>query len=82
MPTVKKKSDFLNSVECAEIKEQLIQLGLNNAHNTVASYSSDGATYPDNLMPFVDKHIKYLSEHQNISPEHYLSNLRLITRRK
>ncbi len=79
---VKKKSEFFNSVECAQIREELKQLALNNAHNTVASYSADSNNYPDNLMPFIDKHIKYLSEHQNIDPQHYLSNLRLITRRK
>ena len=57
-------------------------MSANDAFKTEASYSANAIVYPDNLIPFVDKHMNYLKQHQNINPEHYLSNLRLMTKIK
>jgi hypothetical protein len=54
----------------------------NGAYHTVSSYSANATNYPDHVISFVDKHMKYLSEHQAVNVDHYLSNLRLMTRKK
>lgn len=50
------------------------------AFNTEPTYSSKIDLYPDNLMPFVDKHMAYLCAHAALDPWHYISNLKLMTR--
>ncbi|MBA3758603.1 hypothetical protein H0X10_03165 [Candidatus Saccharibacteria bacterium] len=82
MPTLKKKSDFFETAEGLEIARALREMDADNAFSTIASYSANAAVYPDNLIPFVDKHMNYLKQHQNVNPVHYLSNLRLMTKIK
>jgi hypothetical protein len=82
MSTTKKRADFLTSEEGLYAKETLINMVSDSKYNTQASYSADAIKYPDNVIPFVDKHLKYLIEHQSVNLEHYLSNLRLMTRVK
>ena len=82
MSILKKRIDFRNSDEGVRVELALRMMEDDVAYNTEASYSANTETYPNNLMPFVDKHMKYLSEHQSINTYEYLSNLRLMTRRK
>jgi len=82
MSTTKKRSDFLTTEEGIYAKKTLIHMMSDEKYNTKASYSADAVKYPNNLIPFVDKHIKYLIEHQSVNLDHYLSNLRLMTRLK
>jgi hypothetical protein len=82
MTAVKRRVDFYESEEGVAIQEELKLIAANVAYNTVASYSADSNLYPDNLIPFVDKHMRYLCNHPTIDPQQYLSNLRLITRKK
>ena len=53
-----------------------------NVYNTGSSYSANSIQYPDNLIPFVDKHVNYLNAHPGLDPSQYIANLRLITRIK
>lgn len=71
---------FLNSPQGLSAKDTLQQMFSNNNYNTLASYSANTTDYPDNLIPFVDKHIYYLCTHPTVNPDHYLANLRLMTR--
>lgn len=80
MPTLKKKTNFLDSPEAAEAKAALRLMASDDAYNTRSSYIANGTNYPDNLIPFVDKHMNYLNTHPSIDHRQYLSNLRLMMR--
>lgn len=80
MATQKKRIDFYNSVDGREIRQILVTMSQDPIYNTDAGYSANNDLYPNNLMPFVDKHMSYLNTHPNIEPRHYLANLRLMTR--
>lgn len=80
MSTVKKRVNFFESLEGLEIKRILTVMALDTAYNTDSSYSANSELYPDNLIPFVAKHMSYLNAHPSTDPQHYVSNLRLMTR--
>lgn len=82
MATVKKRVSFFESEEGAEIKQTLQLMTKNNSYNTAPTYSANVLRYPNNLISFVDKHMNYLNTHPSLDPRHYVSNLRLMTRRK
>jgi hypothetical protein len=73
---------FLESEEAARIRESLLHMQTDSSFNTRPSYTANGVVYPDNHMTFAEKHMHYLSEHQDVNAQHYLSNLRLMTRVK
>lgn len=79
MPTLKKKTNFLCSEEAVEIKRLLRLMATDIAYNTKSSYSTNSELYPDNLIPFVDKHMNFLSTHPSTDPAQYMANLRLMT---
>lgn len=80
MSIIRKRTAFLESVEGAEIADNLKLMTTDERYNTEPSYSANTDAYPNNLIPFVDKHMAYLSTHPSTNPEHYLANLRLMTR--
>lgn len=82
MPSYKKKSSFFETAEAAEIKAALQKMEADMAFNTLESYKANGELHPDNTISFTDKHMLYLSEHHDVDPQHYLANLRLMTRKK
>lgn len=82
MSILKKRVDFRNSEEGKDVEAALRRLDEDSAFNTASSYSANIDNYPDHVIPFVDKHMKYLSEHQSVNLSEYLSNLRLMTRRR
>jgi hypothetical protein len=71
---------FLDSEEAKDIKRMLQQMTQDISYSTQPSYSGDSLTYPDNLMPFIDKHMNYLSNHPKLDADKYLANIRLMTR--
>lgn len=79
MSTVKKKTNFFGSEEAIQIENTLRMMANDIIYNTKSSYSADAVQYPDNLIPFVDKHMNYLKSHPSLDPQHYLANLRLMT---
>jgi hypothetical protein len=80
MPTIKKRTNFVESAEGQEALQALTLMCSDSRYNTVSTFSADSISYNDNLIPFVDKHMKYLSEHKNLNPTHYIANLRLMNR--
>jgi hypothetical protein len=82
MALTKKRSDFFDSQEGLKAKQALVEMQANKEYNTNSDYSTNQEKYADNRIPFVDKHMKYLSENQSVNIKHYLSNLRLMTRIK
>jgi len=67
---------FMASEAAELIRENLTKMMDDPEFNTVSTYSPTSVE----RMLFVDKHMKYLSQHPNLNPDHYLSNLRLMTR--
>lgn len=80
MSMIKRQALFFDSAKGVEALRILQQMTTDDTYNTAASYSADTVAYPNNLIPFVDKHMNYLSMHQSTNPEHYIANLRLMTR--
>ena len=80
MPTYKKKPNFFSSEEGLLAWQALEDMVGNDLYHTEPSYSANAMLYPDNLIPFIDKHMVYMRDHPNIDPQLYLSNLRLMTR--
>lgn len=80
MPTTTKRGNFTESDTGRHALASLTTIEGDIRFQTDSSYSANGDKYPDKLIPFVDKHMKYLSEHQSVNLEHYLANLRLMTR--
>ncbi len=68
---------FLASDEAKLVREDLEKMMTSPEFNTTSTYSPSSI---DNVL-FADKHMKYLSQHTNVNPQHYLSNLRLMTRK-
>ncbi len=76
----KKRINFLESEEGLLAKELLQEMAEDKAYNTSPGYSANSDLYPSGVVPFVDKHMDYLSTHPNTEPQAYISNLRLMTR--
>lgn len=77
---VTKKTNFFLSEEAVEVKATLTKMTTESAYATSSTYSANSEQYPDNLIPFVDKHMNYLRSHPSINPRHYIANLQLKTR--
>lgn len=80
MATQKSRKDFLDTEEGRDIKLKLQHMEDDCLYNTAPSYNSNTELYPDNLIPFVDKHINYLINHPKLEARQYLANVRLVTR--
>jgi hypothetical protein len=80
VPTLKKKGIFSDSEKGAEIKAELMHMMQDGTFNTSPSYSANAIIHPDGLINFADKHMHYLDVHPNLDPDHYVANLRLMTR--
>jgi len=69
---------FLASDAAKIAREDLVKMMDDPCFNTTSMYSPSS----DDKMLFVDRHMKYLGQHPSLNPQHYLSNLRLMTRIK
>lgn len=75
-----KKPDFLTTAEGVVFVQSLQKMLEDNAYNTQPGYTSNTELYPDNSIPFIKQHIEYITNHPAVDPQHYLSNLRIMTR--
>jgi hypothetical protein len=82
MRTSNKRSHFLETQEAIEVRQKLQFMASSNLYNTASSFTVNDTEYPDNLMPFLDKHMNYLNDHPKLDSGMYLANLRLMTRIK
>ncbi len=69
---------FLTSEEGDLIRQELQAMMESPLFNTASTYSPASTE----RLEFVDKHMDYLSKHPSVNCNHYLSNLRLMTRMK
>ena len=51
------RKDFFSTEEGKDIKLKLESMVDDNLYNTAPSYDSDVVLYPDNLIPFINKHM-------------------------
>lgn len=77
---MKYRKGFNESEEGKAIRYMLQRMTRDSSYNTAASYSADGDTYPDHLMPFTDKHMNYLNAHPDLDADRYLANIKLMSR--
>lgn len=80
MPASQRK--FFESPEAKELKAILKRMVNDDSFNTDPTYISNGLKYPGNNISFVDKHLLYLSHHPKLDPQHYIANLKLMTRHR
>jgi hypothetical protein len=80
MSTLHKKVRFFETEEGAQIERELRLMLEDDSYSTESSFSTNSDVYPNNQMPFVDRHMHYISSHPAINPKHYIANLRLMTR--
>ncbi|MCA9332420.1 hypothetical protein KDA00_00945 [Candidatus Saccharibacteria bacterium] len=80
MANYKKKADFFDTEEGNDFIKALKTMVKDNSYYTEPTFSANSELYPDQLIPFVDKHVQYISNHSLVNPQHYLANLRIITK--
>lgn len=80
MAAYKKRPDFITSEEGIRVEAILNLMVLDDTYVTRPSFSADTEKYSNNLIPFIDKHMAYLRDHPSTNPNHYISNLKLMTR--
>jgi hypothetical protein len=71
---------FMLSDAGVALKQTLLDMVTDSLYITKPGYTPNSDQYPDNIIPFVDKHLEYLRTHPATDPQHYISNLRLMTR--
>jgi hypothetical protein len=59
------------------VREKLEAIAADATYNTPSSYSPDSQHYPNNQIPFVDRHVEYLLNHPKLDSAQYLANLRM-----
>lgn len=75
----KKRVYALGIEEEQEIRDALREMVQDSSFNTEPAYTTS-ATYPDGLIPFVEKHMRYLDANPKLDARMYIANLRLKTR--
>ncbi len=78
MPSANIKARMKNYLQKEEIVSQLEAMANDSSYRTESGHSIDTETYPDNEIPFIQVHLRYLSKHPHVDPTNYLSNLRLM----
>lgn len=69
-------------MEEEEIKTALLAMESDNNLLTKSAYKANGEQWPGNTISFMDTHLLYIKTHPTLDPSHYLSNLRLMLRKK
>lgn len=69
---------YLKSDTAKDVRKELQAMFENPNYCTESSYSPSS----EDPVSFVNKHLRYLSMHQKINHQQYLSNLRLMTKVK
>lgn len=76
------KAHNYNKMTEEEISVVLKKLEADPAFVTTPAYRANTSLFPNNSISFVDAHLTYLKLHPKLDPNHYLANLRLMTRKR
>jgi hypothetical protein len=49
---------------------------------TESIYSPTAFDFPDRILPFVQVHLTYLRKHKQVDPAGYISNLKIMIKRR
>lgn len=60
------------------VKARLLEVEADPTMNTVGRYSPTAIDWPDNILPFSEIHMAYLTKNKSVNPAQYLSNLELM----
>ena len=82
MPVQKRTHEYFDTADGQVIKQKLQLMAENSLFNTTSTYSTNSSLYPDNKIPFLEKHMNYIVAHPGLDPQVYVANLRLMTRRR
>lgn len=81
--TAQTRAKTAQRIEDANVREKLQAMEQNPLLNvSPPSFSANVELYPDGQIPFVEKHIAYLLDHPAVNPDQYLSNLRLMLKKR
>lgn len=70
-------------LEEENVREKLLDIQADPSFNSeLTSFTANTVLYPDGQIPFVQKHLDYLMAHPKLDPNQYLSNLRLMLRKR
>lgn len=61
---------------------QLEDMQLNPLFITESVYSPTAFDFPNRILPFVEVHMGYLRRHKQVDPAGYISNLRIMIKRR
>ncbi len=50
--------------------------------NTVGAYSPTALEFKDQIRPFSEVHLEYLRKNKNVNPDHYISNLKIMLKKR
>ncbi len=67
------ETDITTALQAMETDKSLV---------TKSAYRANGEQWPGNRISFVQSHLVYLKSHPAVNPQHYLSNLKLMLRKK
>jgi len=79
---VSQKALFADTEAGLLIRAKLEAMFADSTYTTESGYHVNIDLHPENKIGFVDKHMDYLNTHKGVNPDYYLSNLRLMTRRR
>lgn len=74
------QNKFLESARAKEIRDILESMEADADFITEGGMDTNAALESDDRITFTEKHILYLSRHQYVNFDHYISNLRFMTK--
>ena len=81
--TAQTRAITIKRIADANVREKLAAMEMDpRLHISPPSFSANAELYPDGNIPFVEKHIAYLMDHPKVDPDQYLSNLRLMLKKR
>ena len=62
--------------------DELVKMQNDPGFITQSVYSPTAAEFPDSIRPFVQVHVGYLRKHRQVDPAGYISNLKIMIKRR
>jgi hypothetical protein len=63
-----------------EVAQALEKMEADPDFVTESAYKANAEQWPGNRISFVESHLLYLKNHPALDPQHYLANLKLMTK--
>lgn len=76
------RKNYFDTIEGQEAKSALEAMSRSEDFVTGDSYSPNAEMYDENTVTFVEKHMQYILKHPNLNVSHYLSNLKIMSKKR